>query len=34
MFEDNWDLFYKQNKDLVDLYRNNADKNFIKLLTA
>ena len=32
IFEDNWDLFYEQNRDLVDLYRDNADKEIHKII--
>lgn len=32
IFEDHWEEIYKQNKDLIDLYRPNADKEIKKII--
>lgn len=32
IFEEHWDLFYLENKELVDLYRPNADKEIHKII--
>ena len=32
IFEDNWDLFYESHKDLIDLYRPNANKEIKKII--